>query len=221
MNKRNLNKHSFLALVAALMITPAYVNANTNDNAQKIAVVKKLVNYGDVDEMAKANKLPRERFYEFALNYFTSYDGQAYNSANWVAPLASKGLKSSIKKQQKFEQDVERGVIKNYTDGEYDGTTSCGFSSHFYLGHDVPFYFSNYQFKVLKNGNVGMVETGFDTDGKKYTFDSYQIKLVKENGNYKIDDVIPPSDESESQFYKKSYRQRVDHYCRPGKYQYE
>lgn len=209
MNKHNLNKHSFLALVAALMVAPAYANANTNDNAQKIAVVKKIVNYGDVDDKAKENKLPRERFYEFALDHFS-------NNANWVAPLASQGLKASIKKQQKFEQDVARGVIKNYTEGDYDGTTACEFSSHFYMGHDDPFYFSNYQFKVLKNGNVGMVETGF-YDGKKYSVDSYQIKLVKENGTYKIDDVIPLG--VESLFYQKSYRQRVDHYCRPGKYE--
>ncbi len=216
MNKHNLNKHSFLALVAALMIAPTYVNANTNDNAQKIAVVKKIVNYGDVDGYAKDYKLPRERFYEQALHYFSS-------NKNWVAPLASQGLKASIKKQQKFEQDVARGVIKNYTFGEWDD--ACEESSRFYLGQDDPFYFSNYQFKVLKNGNVGMVETGFD-DGKKYSFDSYQIKLVKENGTYKIDDVIPPSygedfgGEDLGPFFKKSYRQRVDHYCRPGKYQY-
>lgn len=174
---------------------------------------KKIVNYGDVDGYAKDYKLSRERFYEFALNYFS-------DNANWVAPLASQGLKASIKKQQKFEQDVVRGVIKNYTDGEYDDTTACEFSSHFYMGHDVPSYFPNYQFKVLKNGNVGMVQTGFDHNGKKYSVDSYQIKLVKENGSYKIDDVIPPSyGEDFGPFFKKSYRQRVDHYCRPGKYE--
>lgn len=194
------------ALVATLTATCAYAN----DNAQKIAVVKKVVDYGDVSDFVEQQqgRYPSSRFYPWAV--------RDLSDTNWVAPLASKGLKASIKKQHKFEQDVERGLIKNYTESAYD-TTVCEFSDAIFPGHDYGVPLPTYQFKVLKNGNVEVVESTL-YDGNAESYGILEFRLVKENGTYKIDDVFSGFLAEMSLDNAKSYKQAVNYYCRPGKY---
>lgn len=211
-----------LTPVGTLMAAPAYAN----DNAQKIAVVKKVVDYGDVDGVEYFNidkddyeqgGVKPQQLYQIAFWSFSSNENNGRYPANWIAPLASKGLKASIKKQRNFEQDVELGLITNYTEGPFDGTSECEFSDIdiFSAGNGDPRPALPYYFKVLKNGRVAVMAYApkkfADAYGATGAYYYFEVKLVKENGVYKIDDILKDD--------TWSYRQYVDYYCRPGQYE--